>query len=225
MKFSENSGLNLPYFIIFQHSTNFDISITELNLNAAWYSIDDGLTNITLTGFIGTINQPEWDKKGHGLITIRFYANDSFGFESHAEVIVLKDIMAPISSISFIPHEVPNKVNISTIFMISTDDTQFPPSSGLLVIRYKINNSDWIDYIAPFNLSIYSAGYYLITYYSIDIINNLEIENTLLIELVELPSISSRRSVSGYNVYLLIGIVSIISLTIRKIRNKILNYL
>ena len=71
---------------------NFDISIIELNLNKSWYTIDNGVTNITFTGSTGTINQTEWDKKSDGSITIRFYARDHGGNENSTEVVVNKDI-------------------------------------------------------------------------------------------------------------------------------------
>lgn len=50
---------------IFYSSTapDFDLNISELNLKTAWYTLDNGLTNISFTGLTGTIDQTEWDKK------------------------------------------------------------------------------------------------------------------------------------------------------------------
>ncbi|MFX1497671.1 MAG: SBBP repeat-containing protein [Promethearchaeota archaeon] len=75
---------------------NFEITVKELNLHSTWYSLDGGVTNITFSGLIGTIDQLEWDKKGDGLVIIRFYANDTGGLKSFIEVQVLKDTTDPI---------------------------------------------------------------------------------------------------------------------------------
>ena len=80
---------------------DFDIIIVESKLNTTWYTLDDGLTNITFTGLTGTINQTEWDKKGHGAVTIRFYANDTFGNVGQAEVIINKDLGGSFTAENF----------------------------------------------------------------------------------------------------------------------------
>ena len=41
-----------------------------------WYTIDEGVTNISISSSTGTIDQTEWDKKGEENVMIRFYAND-----------------------------------------------------------------------------------------------------------------------------------------------------
>jgi len=164
---------------------NFDISIIEPNLNSTWYSIDDGITNTTFSGLSGTINQTEWDKKGEGLVTILFYADDTLGHIGSANVTILKDTISPISSISFIPHEGNNVVNKSTTFKITTDDGL---GSGVSLIRYKINDSDWIEYNAPFALSTYNVGDYNISYQAIDAAGNAEEIKSILVKLVEIDS-------------------------------------
>ena len=196
---------------------NFHIIILKPNITKMWYTLDNGLTNITFVELTGAINQTEWDKKGHGAVTIKFYANDSFGREGYAEVTVVKDIFAPSSSISFIPDKGINEVNISTTFILTADDGL---GSGVSVIRYKINNSAWVVYTGPFNLSSYDYGYYLISYQAIDLVNNIETENTLLVRLVELSSEPNEPGIPGYNISLLIGITCVVSVILIKKRNK-----
>jgi hypothetical protein len=87
---SEIYGVNAP---------NFNISIIESFLNETWYTLDNGASNITFTGFTGTINPAEWAKQTDGLITIKFYANDTSGLENFSEVIVIKDTSIPIINI------------------------------------------------------------------------------------------------------------------------------
>ncbi len=74
---------------------NFNLTIIVPNLNTTWYTIDSGNTNITFTGNVGQINQTEWNKKGDEPVTIRFYANDTFGEEGFVEIIIFKDISVP----------------------------------------------------------------------------------------------------------------------------------
>ena len=78
----------------------FEIAIQETDLDTTWYTLDDGVTEIIFTGLIGSIDQTEWDKYGNGTITLKFYANDSYGFESFAQVRVNKDVSAPIITIN-----------------------------------------------------------------------------------------------------------------------------
>lgn len=191
---------------------NFDISVTLSNLDTMWYTLDDGLINKTFTGLTGTTDQTEWDKKGHEAVTIRFYANDSFGSVGYAEVVLNKDLNPPISSLFFIPYRGENNVTRSTTFILTADDGL---GSGVSVIKYKINSSAWIDYTDPFDLSDYDYGYYLISYQAIDLVNNIEIENTHLVRLVELPS---EQPIPGYNMFLLIGIICVVSIILIKKR-------
>ncbi len=164
---------------------HFNISIVGLFLNTTWYTLDDGKTNITFSGLTGTINQTEWAKKGNGTVTIRFYANNTAGKEGYDEVTVYKDTIAPISSISYIVHKEPNMVNISTTFTLTADNAS---GSGVSVIRYKINDSGWLDYNSPFDLDLYAYGDLLISYQAIDEVGNIETVNTELVELMGPPS-------------------------------------
>ncbi|MFX1477574.1 MAG: OmpL47-type beta-barrel domain-containing protein [Promethearchaeota archaeon] len=191
---------------------NFNISVTLSILDTMWYTLDDGLINKTFTGLTGTINQTEWDKKGHEVITIRFYANDSFGRVGYSEVVLNKDLNPPISSLYFIPYRGKNNVTRSTRFNLTADDGL---GSGVSVIRYKINSSAWIDYTGLFDLSNYDYGYYFISYQAIDLVNNIEPENTLLVKLVKLPS---EQFIPGYNMFLLISIICVVSVFLVKKR-------
>jgi len=197
---------------------DFDLSINELNINSTWYTIDNGNINITFNGLSGTINQTEWGKKGNEPVTIRFYANDSFGFESYAEVMINKDIDPPSSIISFTPHSGTNIVNRSTNFTLTSDDGS---GSGVLMRWYKINDSVWMEYTNPFSLSAYSAGDYLISYYSIDEVGNEETEYSILVNLEDTPSESTPSSViPGYNILIIIGTISLIIFVFYKKKYK-----
>ncbi|MFX1323653.1 MAG: hypothetical protein ACFE8N_01765, partial [Promethearchaeota archaeon] len=89
-----------PNQLIGSSAPTFDLTIVEGNLNTTWYTIDGGSTNYTFTGTSGTINQGAWTARPNGTVTIRFYANDTFGNSSFNEVVVLKDTQAPSITIN-----------------------------------------------------------------------------------------------------------------------------
>ena len=197
---------------------DFEISIDDLTTNTTWYNLNNGINN-TFEGFTGKINQTLWNEQGEDLIIIRFYANDSGSLEGYSEVSVYKDLTPPTSFISFIPYKESNIVNESTTFTITADDGS---GSGVSIRQYKINNSGWIPYTGPFDLSSYSLGYYLISYQAIDNVGNVEIENTLLVELEKIPSKKS-EVIPGYNLIFLISIICVVLIVLIKKRWKLLH--
>jgi len=56
--------------------------------------MDDGLTNITITSFLGVINEDAWNALSYGPITITFYANDTVGNLGSSSVIIYKQAPA-----------------------------------------------------------------------------------------------------------------------------------
>ena len=157
---------------------NFDVTIIEVNLDNTWYTIDDGVTNITFSGSTGKINQTEWDKKGDGPMNIRFYADDIANRVNFTEVVVNKDTAPPSTMLMFTAHQGPDIVNESTTFTLTSDDGS---GSGVSIIRYKINDSSWVTYTAPFTLANYAYGDILISYQAVDLLNNYETTQTLVV--------------------------------------------
>ncbi len=192
-------------------SPDFQISLTELNLDTTWYHLGPGTNETIFSGLTGKIDQIEWDKLGGGPVTIRFYINDTGGLESFDDVIIQKDLTPPTSSISFIPYITPNIVNKTTTFSLAANDGS---GSGVSVLRYKINNSIWYDYTGSFDLSSYSYGYYLITYQAVDAVGNVESENELLVILVEIPSILP--PIPGFSIVLLLSVTGLVTLILIK---------
>ncbi|MFX1574563.1 MAG: SBBP repeat-containing protein [Promethearchaeota archaeon] len=190
---------------------SYDISILDSELDTTWYTLDGGITNITFSGSIGNISQAEWDKKGEGLVTINFHANDSIGLEGISGVSVYKDITAPTSSISFTPYKGTNIVKKSTNFTLTADDGQ---GSGVASIMYKINDGDWINFSTPFDLSDFKSGNFNISYYSIDKMGNIENINS---QEVKIPG---PGGIPGYSLLLVISLICVSSVVIIKYRNK-----
>lgn len=180
-----------------ESAPTFNISVVDPHLNCTWYTIDNGQTNITFNSLTGTIDQEAWNEIPNGTTTLRFYANDTGGYIGLSEVIIRKDLIAPISSISFSPHIEKNLVNKSTLFLILADDDL---GSGVLKIKYKINTSTsdsiWFDYDTPFDLSNYTSGDYLITFKAIDMVGNTEKANSILVRLVKLTATGQLNPIS-----------------------------
>ena len=75
---------------------SFTISIDKGLAHTTWYTIDNGLTNITFTGSTGTVDQTEWNKISSDFVTLTFYANDTLGVISSSQVVICKDVVNPI---------------------------------------------------------------------------------------------------------------------------------
>ncbi len=78
---------------------NFIVDINDINLDTMWYTIDNGITNIT---FIvnGTIDQNNWTAHIEGSVTLIFYANDTLGNIGSSQIVIIKDILEPIITIN-----------------------------------------------------------------------------------------------------------------------------
>jgi len=85
--------INIPISLeIFGESApDFNVEITDILLDKMWYTIDNGVTNITFTSN-GTINQALWDALPEGNVIIRFYASDALGRIGFQEITVVKMI-------------------------------------------------------------------------------------------------------------------------------------
>jgi glycine cleavage system H lipoate-binding protein len=123
--------INIPLIIINAPITNdiyglqspqYDIFVVEPNIDTMWYTLDNGITNVSFTELTGTINQIEWDKFGDGIVIIRFYIRDKGDSEAFAEVSVTKDLIAPIVTINE-PEFGEIFVDISPLYSIIIDET------------------------------------------------------------------------------------------------------
>ena len=78
---------------------SFNLTINERNLNKTWYILNSG-SRYYFTGTLGIISQEAWDLCGNGTVLIGFYAEDLANQISYDELIIFKDIIAPIINIS-----------------------------------------------------------------------------------------------------------------------------
>ncbi|MFX1375269.1 MAG: hypothetical protein ACFFA0_05610 [Promethearchaeota archaeon] len=187
----------------------FELSIFDLNLADTWYTLDGGITNITFTGLTLTINETEWDKMSNGTVSIRFFANDSWGFEGFIDIILRKDayvpditLHSPLSNETF--GKSPPEFNISIVEedLVST----------WYIIEGIAGNFYFTEFTGTINEDLWNVlpeGEIIITFHAVDRAGNEGIESVMV-----LKSISSRPAVIGYNFVFLFGILSVISLII-----------
>ncbi len=193
----------------------FSLTIVEPNILIKLYSIN-GRPNITFT--IQTqFSQTEWNNIGNGTVSIIFYVIDKVAHINSSEVIVRKDANIPdIKIFSPIPSETfgntPPDFNISIIeddlvvsswYTVQGNVTEYP----LAGLTGSIDQNAWNT--AP-------EGEITITFYAQDRAGNIGTESVTVIK-----SIPSPPPIPGYDVFLLIGAISVISvIIIRKLKQK-----
>jgi len=90
---------------LFGENTPFvSLNVTDTNLEQVWYQLSNGTVVTNNYTWTGSIDQVVWDQVGNGTVTIRFYANDTASNIHFEDVIVRKNIYAPIISIN-IPND------------------------------------------------------------------------------------------------------------------------
>ncbi|KKM87661.1 hypothetical protein LCGC14_1266630 [marine sediment metagenome] len=74
---------------------DFNLTVTDLNLEQLWYTIDSGAENIVSASSginIISLGQSVWDSLTEGSHTIIFFANDTAGNEYNIEINIIKDL-------------------------------------------------------------------------------------------------------------------------------------
>ena len=192
----------------------FNLQIIDPNLQEKKYSLN-GRPNITFTTET-QFSQTEWNQVGNGTVLIIFYAIDKVGNTNSSELIVRKDAYvpdiiiyspldnqkfgktAPNYNISIIEEDL-----VSTWYTIEGIAGTFP-FTGL---TGSIDQDAWDD--AP-------KGEITITFYAVDRAGNIGSESVVVIK-----SIPSEPAIPSYNLFLLLGILAVISILICKKVKKI----
>ncbi|MFX1557908.1 MAG: hypothetical protein ACFFC9_11695, partial [Promethearchaeota archaeon] len=118
-----NSPYNNELFGV--NAPNFEIYQSGINIHSTWYMLIGVSVNYTFSGNSGVIDQDAWSNFGFGMVTIRFYINDSFGKVGTDEVIVRKD--------PEIPSVIINTPNNQTAFAS-------PPLINLTILEPNLDN-------------------------------------------------------------------------------------
>ena len=141
---SPNASFNL-----FAHiAPNFTVRITDPFLDTMWYTINGGV--ITTFTKNNSLDQFLWDNLENGTAIIRFYANDTSENENWDEIIVNRDILAPIITIN---NPIPNQLfgsnaPLDSDFNVSIIDGNLEAS------WYQLKNLTYISPLCPWIGSI-----------------------------------------------------------------------
>ncbi|MFX1388664.1 MAG: purple acid phosphatase family protein [Promethearchaeota archaeon] len=167
-----------------KNAPQFNVSVERVKLkpdwfelNTTWYTIDEGITNYTYSGEIGTINQDAWDLILTDTVRIDFYANDSLSNIEYNSVLINKDFTPPnISIIDPIPNQIFGKSSLNFSLTINEpflNLTWYTLDGGETNYTFSeetgtINQSAW-DSVKD--------GLVSITFYANDSLGNLGIAN------------------------------------------------
>ena len=201
----------------FETNPSFEIVVIEGVEDTIWYSLDNGLTNISSSGLTGTIDENEWYNTTDGPIHLIFYVNDSKGYMTQASVYITKITDIPIIEI-ISPTLNQEFRDQPPEFTITITDT-----SSIVSMWYTIdgginNNSftEFTDTIDPITWQSAPEGNITLTFYAEDELGNIGSESRVIIkDLSETPGDTPPR-IPGYNIFILIGMITIITLVILK---------
>lgn len=202
-----------PYQLCGVGAPTFSLTIDEPNIQTKLYSIN-GRPNITFTTQT-QFSQSEWNTAGNGTVSIIFYVIDKVGNTNSSEVIVRKDAYIPEITIHSPEQDemfgsTPPEFNISIIeedlvfmwYIIEGNITQYPFTE----LTGTISQEAWEKVI---------EGDVTITFYAQDRAGNIGIESVVVIK-----SIPSQPAIPGYNVFVLLGVLSVaIIIIVKKWRN------
>ena len=74
----------------------YNIDIIEENVISAWYTLDGGITNISLTELSDFIDFETWFVTPDGPVTLEFYVKDILGNIAYDTVSIIKEVVNPI---------------------------------------------------------------------------------------------------------------------------------
>jgi parallel beta-helix repeat protein len=206
----------LSHSVYGNDSIFYELTIIENNLNASWFSINDGKKIFFIEPW-GFINQTLWDEYGSGSIKICFFANDSLGNCARKEIYIEKDTVGPeINILSPLKDSVYGKKapdfilsvvdpNLDTIwYSITNVISKFPcDSSG------NIDQAIW-DIIAEGNITI--------QFYANDTLGNLKVKSVSIYKEISQEIVPA---IPGYNFIIFLGFLSLsVFLLIKKLKIK-----
>ena len=222
-----DDGLDMPIVTIYapisqsvygNTAPTFNLSIEGQNIDQIWYTLDEGITNITC-GTSGQINQTIWDSLSDGTYTITFYANTTVGNLGFDSVVVGKDNTAPEITI--------NSPSINQEFSATAPTFDLSiVEANLDTIWYALDNgiiNITCETSGQINQTLWDAlpeGNVTIRFYASDSAGNIGFQDiTVIKEISQTPP----PGIPGFDLLFLLGIISAITIIIIKKRVNHLN--
>ena len=200
----------VPYQLWGVDVPTFSLTIDEPNIQTKLYSIN-GRPNITFTTQT-QFSQSEWNTAGNGTVSITFYVIDKVGNTNSSGVIIRKDAYIPDITINTPEQDgifgnTPPEFNISIIeedlesmwYTIEGDLTEYPFTG----VTGTISQEAW-DHVIEGDVTI--------TFYVQDRAGNIGIESVVVTK--SIPSTPSKDGIPGYNLIVLLGVLSVVAIVI-----------
>ncbi len=199
--------LNISYSSV---QTIINYSVSDANLQACWYSLNNGASNITITCGQNVTGL----NSGQGTSTWKVYANDSAGNVNSSSVTFFVDSILPL--INFVS---PSEINGTTItrnnilINVTASDVNlgnitirlYNSSLNLIRINTTTSNNLFVNY------SNFGDGTYYFNATAVDILNNENNTETRTVTIDATPpfvSIISPQNISYNNATILVNITS-----------------
>ncbi|MEJ2249301.1 MAG: hypothetical protein P8Y97_06530, partial [Candidatus Lokiarchaeota archaeon] len=180
------------------NSPFYQILIDQENINSKWYSLDNGITNITFNQLNGYINQTEWLKLEDGNITIKFYAENAFGQIGYSSISIIKDSVTPTVIVNS-PNMYKIFGNIAPDLDVSINDLHIDS------IWFNTNTSlENYTFSGIFNQNIWESipdGHILVNFYANDTAGNMGYDSLIIIKDSTTPIIQINAPIN----YALVG--------------------
>lgn len=74
----------------------YDITIIEENVISTWYTLDGGITNISITELSDFIDLETWLATPNGFVKLEFYVEDILGNIAYDSITLMKEVTTPI---------------------------------------------------------------------------------------------------------------------------------
>ncbi|MHA1985364.1 MAG: hypothetical protein ACW98D_01880, partial [Promethearchaeota archaeon] len=181
---------------------SYSLSITEGNLDSIWYSLDGGITNSSVVGASGTINQALWDAISDGTATITFWANDTLGNLGISTVDIQKDTSGPVIVINS-----PNMNEEFSFLAPSYDLSISGENATWYTIDNGITNTTFSGTSGTINQGLWDAlsnGTVIIRFYANDSVGNVNYDEVIVIKDILSPNIN----ITSPNISDLIGVAA-----------------
>ena len=177
-------------------SPNFDVSISDPNLQYRWYTLNGGPTTF-FGGSTGIVNATDWNNQPNGTVSIRFMANDTLGNLATVEVNVSKDMAPPNITIN-----APNAGNLydatSPTFDINIEEGNLNATWYVLINETNPlhNRSNLFIYLVVNQLSTsdwnsFGNGSIRLLFYANDTLGNIFYSEVLIHKDVIAPELTS----------------------------------
>lgn len=204
----------------FEHSPLIEVSIDEGVADTIWYTIDDGVTNNTISGLSDTIDELIWRSAPTGPIQLKVYVNDSRGYIGNAEVQITKINNAPdlefaSPTINQVFDEAPPTFTVTISDLSPIVGRWYTIDNGLTYYNFTgqagtINATAW---------DLSSEGVVTLICYAMDDLGNIGSESITIIKELESETLPE-QAIPSYNIYITVGIAIMILLVLIKKQRK-----